>query len=239
MMINTIQHGDCLDLIKELPDSSIDCIITDPPYFLGVTHNGQKGTYSDLIIMKPFFESLFFQMERVLKKSGHLYVFCDWRTYPFLYPVAEQYISVKNLLVWYKGMSGGNQYGFSHEFIIFAAKGNVNMKGENTIRHLPGFAAGAKKTNGEKLHPTQKTVEIIEFLMLNSTKEGDVVLDCFLGSGTTAIAAIKNKRNYIGFELQDGYVKLSQDRIDKYAGEEKRIENYKQESNLFFNGSND
>lgn len=235
MKLNEIQQGDCLELIKELPDNSIDCVVTDPPYFLGVTHNGQKGSYSDLVIMKPFFETLFFQMERVLKAGGHLYMFCDWRTYPFFYPIAEQCISIKNLLVWYKGMSGGNQYGFSHEFIIFAAKGNVNIGGENTIRHIPGFSRGAKKTNGEKIHPTQKTVEIVEFLMLNSTQEGDVVLDCFSGSGTTAIAAIKNKRNYICFELQEKYCKIAQDRINKFKGEEKPIKNYTQQQNLFFN----
>jgi site-specific DNA-methyltransferase (adenine-specific) len=231
--LNTVVEGDCIDLIKELPTSSIDCIITDPPYFLDVTHNGQKGAYSDLAIMKPFFEILFFQAERVLKKGGHLYMFCDWRTYPFLYPITEQYIPIKNLLVWYKGASGGNQYGFSHEFVIFAAKGNVNIGVENTIRHIPGFSRGAKKTNGEKIHPTQKTIEIIEFLMLNSTKEGDIVLDCFLGSGTTAITAIKNKRNYIGFELQDKYCKIARDRVNKWKGEEKTIENYKQEQTLF------
>jgi site-specific DNA-methyltransferase (adenine-specific) len=232
--LNTIRQGDCLDLIKELPDASVDCIITDPPYFLGVTHDGKKGTYSDLIIMKPFFETLFFQMERVLKDGGHLYMFCDWRTYPFMYPIADQYISVKNMLVWYKGMSGGNQYGFSHELIIFAAKGSVNVGGLNTILHIPGFATGAKKTNGEKMHPTQKTVEIVEFLMLNGTEEGDTVLDCFAGSGTTAIAAIKNGRNYICFELQGKYCKIAQDRINKWKGEEKRIANYRQEPNLFF-----
>jgi DNA modification methylase len=69
--------------------------------------------------------------------------------------------------------------------------------------------------------------------MLNSTGENDTVLDCFLGSGTTAIAAIKNKRNYIGFELQDKYCKTAQDRINKYKGEEREIENYRQEPNLF------
>jgi DNA modification methylase len=73
--------------------------------------------------------------------------------------------------------------------------------------------------------------------MLNSTVEGDVVLDCFFGSGTTAIAAIRNRRNYIGFELQEKYCKIAQDRIGRYRGEERVIENYRQEPNLFLKQS--
>jgi DNA modification methylase len=80
--LNTITQGDCLDLIKEVKDGSIDSIITDPPYFLGVTHNGQKGNYSDLVIMKPFFNSLFFQFRRVLKKDGCLYFLVKKNTSP-------------------------------------------------------------------------------------------------------------------------------------------------------------
>jgi hypothetical protein len=143
--LNTIQQGDCLDLIKDLPDASIDCIITDPPYFLGVTHNGQKGTYSDLAIMKPFFAGLFFQMERVLRKDGHLYLFCDWRTYPFFYPVAEQYIPIKNLLVWYKGMSGGNQYGFLTSLPCSVPREMLTLAAKTSSRTCPDFQRAPKR----------------------------------------------------------------------------------------------
>jgi site-specific DNA-methyltransferase (adenine-specific) len=234
--INKIYNEDCLVGMRRIADSSVDCIITDPPYFLGVTHNGQKGEYSDLNIMKPFFDTLFFQMKRVLKKGGCLYLCCDFRTYPFLYPILEQYIKVDNLLVWDK-MHGRVQYFYwlSHELIIFhgrVSKYDLSMKNIFTIK---GFNSGAKITNGEKLHPTQKPVELFEKFILDSTKESHTVLDCFAGSGTTAIAAIKNGRNYICFELQDKYCKIAQNRIDKYKVEEKPIENYKQEQNLFFN----
>ncbi|MCL1937003.1 MAG: site-specific DNA-methyltransferase [Candidatus Azobacteroides sp.] len=234
MELNVIYNKDCLEGIKELPDNSVDAVITDPPFFLGVTHNGQKGEYSDLIIMKPFFSGLFFEINRVLKNTGKAYICTDWRTYPFLYPVLSEYLPIKNLLVWYKGDSGGNQYMNSHEFVIFCSKGGeINIGDENTIK-IPGFAAGAKRTNGQKLHPTQKPVELFEKFILDSTNKDDTVLDCFMGSGTLAIAAIKTKRNYIGFEIQEKYCKIAQCRINKFTGDfHSKIENFNNEINLF------
>jgi len=199
--LNKIYNGDCLELIKEIPDNSIDAIITDPPYFLGVTHNSLKGNYSDLIIMKPFFNDLFCQFSRVLKKeTGCLYQCCDWRTYPFLYPILDQHIPIKNLLVWNKISGPGNTYTFIYELIIFSTKANRNFKGSN-IFTVKSFNSGAKITNGEKVHPTQKPIELFEKFILDSTNVGDIVLDCFGGSGTLAIAAKKTNRNYIIFEL--------------------------------------
>jgi len=73
MQTNKIYHGDCLDLIKELPDECIDAVITDPPYHQGFTHNGVKGTASDLTICRPFFRQLLADINRVLKPDGFLY----------------------------------------------------------------------------------------------------------------------------------------------------------------------
>jgi site-specific DNA-methyltransferase (adenine-specific) len=231
--LNTITQGDCLDLTKDVPDNSINSIITDPPYFLGVTHNGQKGNYSDLAIMKPFFESLFFQFKRVLKPDGCIYLCCDFRTYPFLYPIMDEYITIRNLLVWNKKSGPGSLYSFAHEFAIFAMDIPRIMNGLN-IFTIPCFCSGAKTTNGEKIHPTQKPVELFEKFILDSTSEGDTVLDTFAGSGTLALAALKTKRNYICFELQDKYVKIATERIEAYKGNfNPDIKNYNREKNLF------
>ena len=126
------------------------------------------------------------------------------------------------MLVWDKVSGTGSLYAFTHELTIFATPGNPIMKGCNIIR-IPGFSGRAKRTNGEKVHPTQKPIEIIEKYILDSTKEGDVVLDCFAGSGTTAVAAIKTKRQYICFEIQEKYCKIA----------EKRIEEIKRQTSLF------
>lgn len=212
MEINKIYNEDCLEGIQKIASASIDTIITDPPYFIGMTHNGKKGNYNDLIIMKPFFDSLFSEFSRVIKENGKVYIFCDWRTYAFYYPLLLKHISVRNMLVWDKISGPGSSYAFTHELILFAEKDTPYMKGSNIFR-IPGFSAGAKKTNGEILHPTQKPVEVIEKLITDSTKEGDLVLDCFMGSGTTAVAAKKLNRNFIGFEIQEKYITISENRL--------------------------
>lgn len=212
MEINKIYNEDCLEGIQKIASASIDTIITDPPYFIGMTHNGKKGNYNDLIIMKPFFDSLFSEFSRVIKENGKVYIFCDWRTYAFYYPLLLKHISVRNMLVWDKISGPGSSYAFTHELILFAEKDTPCMKGSNIFR-IPGFSAGAKKTNGEMLHPTQKPVEVIEKLITDSTKEGDLVLDCFMGSGTTAVAAKKTNRNFIGFEIQEKYITISENRL--------------------------
>lgn len=212
MEINKIYNENCLEGIQKIASASIDTIITDPPYFIGMTHNGKKGNYNDLIIMKPFFDSLFSEFSRVIKENGKVYIFCDWRTYAFYYPLLLKHISVRNMLVWDKISGPGSSYAFTHELILFAEKDTPYMKGSNIFR-IPGFSAGAKKTNGEMLHPTQKPVEVIEKLITDSTKEGDLVLDCFMGSGTTAVAAKKLNRNFIGFEIQEKYITISENRL--------------------------
>lgn len=212
MEINKIYNEDCLEGIQKIASASIDTIITDPPYFIGMTHNGKKGNYNDLIIMKPFFDSLFSEFSRVIKENGKVYIFCDWRTYAFYYPLLLKHISVRNMLVWDKISGPGSSYAFTHELILFAEKDTPCMKGSNIFR-IPGLSAGAKKTNGEMLPPTQKPVEVIEKLITDSTKEGDLVLDCFMGSGTTAVAAKKLNRNFIGFEIQEKYITISENRL--------------------------
>lgn len=212
MEINTIYNEDCLEGIKNIQSSSVDAIITDPPYFVGMTHNGQKGDYNDLLIMKPFFSILFQEFSRVLKPTGRLYLFCDWRTYGFYYQLMIQYVPVRNMLVWNKKSGPGAVYSFTHELIIFGHKESAVTKGCNVLE-IPAFCSGAKKTNGEKVHPTQKPIELIEKLITDSTNEGDLILDCFIGSCTTAVAAKRTGRNFIGFEIQEKYVDISNKRL--------------------------
>ena len=187
-------HGDCVDLLPKIPAASIDAIITDPPYFLGMTHNGQKGCFNDLAICKPFY---------------------DWRSYAFYYPIMYGILGVKNMLVWDKQAGPGNFYTYQHELVIFTTKRNAfNVKGTySIISGIRSFASGARKTNGEKVHPTQKPVELIEKFIKDSTDEGGTVLDTFMGSGTTGVACINTGRRFIGMELDDNYFAIARQRI--------------------------
>ena len=213
--INLLQ-GDCIELLPKIPDGSINSIITDPPYFLGMTHNGQRGCFNDLAICKPFYQKLFTEYKRVLKPDGCVYFFCDWRSYAFYYPIMNGVLNVRNMLVWDKKSGAGNFYTYKHELVIFTTKRNAfNVKGTNNIiTGIHSFSTGAEKTNGKKIHPTQKPIELIEKFIRDRTDAGDTVLDSFAGSGTTGVACINTDRRFIGMELDDKYFDIAKQRIE-------------------------
>jgi len=213
MNLNTIYNEDCLEGIHKIKDGSIDLITTDPPYAIGTTSNGKKGNFTDNNLIKPFFDLLFKEYYRVLKDGGEFYICTDWRTYPFLYPILVKYFDVRNLIVWdYEWIKAGSHYRFSHEFIIYGFKGKNKRRFSASERDVWRIKP-INFTSKDKLHQAQKPVELFEKMINNSSEEGDVVLDTFFGSGTTAIACLNSGRQYIGFELDENYFNIAQDRI--------------------------
>lgn len=203
---------DCLDGLAMIPSNSVKLIVSDPPYFLGMTHNGQRGSFVDLAICKPFYKILFNEYKRILRPDGEVYFFSDWRGYAFYYPLFDSILGCRNLIVWDKMAGPGSYYSFQHEFILFASMdASVTKKGGNVWRSK-GFSAGAKSTNGEKVHPTQKTLEIIEKIVTENSKQGDLVVDSFGGSGTTAVICRKTNRPYIVFELDEENIDIANKR---------------------------
>ena len=228
MRLNYIENIDCLEGLKQVPDKSVDLIATDPPYFLSMGHAGcnenakssgmlrSNRTFGDLAIAKPFYQTLFREFDRVLKDEGSFYFFTDWRGYAFYFPLMAAELPVRNLIVWDKKSGPGSYYTFSHELIIYGTKSSKLLhKGCTNVWRYPAFCSGAKATNGEKVHPTQKPVELITKMIEDSTNPGAVVLDTFMGSGTTAIACIRTGRNFIGFELDEMYHSIAQKRIER------------------------
>lgn len=227
MRLNFIDNVDCLEGLQDLPDKSVDLVITDPPYFINMGHAGDKKnakragldhnrTFNDLAIAKPFYMQLFKEFGRVLKDDGSFYIFTDWRGYAFYYPICVAAgLPVRNMIVWDKKSGPGSYYSFAHELIIFGTYANKlrNPGGTNVWREK-SFSSGAKATNGEKVHPTQKPVELIEKAILDSTEPGAIVLDTFMGSSTTAVACIRTGRNYIGFEIDEGYHAIALERVE-------------------------
>ena len=210
-----IYNEDCLEGMKRLEDNSVDMIATDPPYCVGVSSNGMRSSFSDFNLLRPFWEQCFGEWQRILKDGGHVYCMTDWRTYPFLYPIMLKYFTMRNLIVWdYGWIKAGNWYRFTHELIIFATKD----KGKREFDCKESDVWRIKCINfasPTKLHKAQKPVELMEKMIKNSSKEGDTVLDCFMGSGTTAIAAMNLNRNFIGFELEEKFFNISAKRIEE------------------------
>lgn len=231
MGLNYIDCCDCLDGLREVPDHSVDLIVTDPPYFLSMGHAGSKTNaqsvqlnsnraFNDLAICTPFYRQLFEEFARVLKETGSFYFFTDWRGYAYYFPMINAALPVRNLIVWDKKSGPGSFYSFAHELIIFGTYRSKTKAGVGSnVWREAAFSSGARSTDGEKVHPTQKPVALLTRMIEDSTEPGAVVLDTFMGSGTTAVACLKSGRQFIGFELDEQYHAIAQQRIAETVDE--------------------
>lgn len=143
----------------------------------------------------------------------------------FISPLINAELPVRNMIVWDKLSGPGSYYTFAHELIIYGtAAAKLKNKGGTNVWRIKAFSSGAKSTDGEKVHPTQKPVELIKKMIEDSTEPGGVVLDTFMGSGTTAVACLLTGRSFIGFELDEKYHEIAMQRIgdtiDKLLEEE-------------------
>jgi len=220
--LNKIHQGDCLDLMKDIPDGSIDCIITDPPYSTPtITAFGRKKVLNlaDLSIQERFFREVKKEMERILKPDGRVFIFCDDKYYPILFSVFYDWQN-KNLVVWDKGKIGmGNPFRKQHELIFYANRESFNYNRTEGITHYPTILKYSSDKN--KVHGAQKPIRLIEDLIKGFTNEGDIVLDCFLGSGTTALGCKNLNRNFIGIELSPEYCKIAEERLNEFLNKQK------------------
>jgi len=240
--INKIYNMDCLEGMKIMPDSFIDLCITDPPYLLNKTTGGLSETElskkwqgnlrsSDKtvnIINNIKFSDWLPEVYRVLKPQSHFYTFVnDKNVQDMLNEATKVGFKLHNILVWKKNNKTPNKYYMKDcEFIIFFRKGKStpihNLGDSQYFEYEEEFiwedtVFKINNINGKsKLHPTQKPTELINKLILNSSKEKDIVFDPFIGSGTTAIACINTNRNYIGFELDKEYYEIAKNRINKH-----------------------
>lgn len=223
---NVILNVDCLIGMKDIPDESIDCIVTDPPYRL--TSHGSSGTMSgywttEVARRGKVFEHNDIEIEdylpelyRVLKPETHCYIMCNNLNLPHFFDVISmsKFHFVK-LLVWDKVKAiCGRYYMGRVEHIFLLRKGNdrpINDCGTVDILTIPNVKP--KDKNGNNLHDSAKPVALFQLLIKNSTNKGDIVLDPFMGSGTTAIACINTERKYLGFEKDKGYWEVCDKRI--------------------------
>ena len=243
-----LQQGDCLELMKEIPNKSIDCIICDLPY-------GTTAMSWDNIIN---FDVLWKEYNRVLKENTNIVLFSSGEfTYKLYNSNPKQY---KYKLIWKKnvptGMSSAKYRPMKYyeEILIFQkGKGNYNPQMKERVgvgkdcynydhycgsnNHLVDFKKQPKRYDPDKvqpsdilefnvvpnrngkLHPTQKPIELMEWLVKTYSNEGDYILDNCMGSGSTGVACKQLNRGFIGIELDENYFNIAKKRIEGVINE--------------------
>ena len=238
MEIDKIYNMDCLEGMRQIPDGSVDLVITDPPYWHkkspGKPYSQRKQcntnsafSNSDLYNydgdmikgMSDFDDKCIDEFLTALEpkmKIMNAYIFCSETQVPYYAMWAERNGYMFSILVWEKPLSIINKNRFSQnlEYIVRIYDYGTALNRLN-LNELYNRVKKSRPVEGtDKEHPTQKPVELVTEFLLLSSKEGDTILDAFMGSGTTAVACIKEKRHFIGFELNKEYYDKACKRID-------------------------
>lgn len=207
-------QGDCLKLIPLFGENNVDMVLTDPPYGMAFRSNHRKVPYpeiendQDLHWLPSFTEAL----SGVMKIPSSAVSFCSWHKVASFQTAYEKFFNIKNLLVWEKNNTGmgdlKGSFAPKHELAFYMTKGRVLIHGSRD----PDILKFAKTKN--ELHPTQKPVDLLKYLLVKLTNPGDVVLDPFMGSGSTGVACQELGRNFIGIERDPGYFAIAKERIE-------------------------
>ncbi len=226
--IDEIYCGDALELMGEIPDESIDLIVTDPPFAIDfkAKRNNYNRTqsrviegYNEIPTEKYYEFTVRWMREsyRILKETGSMYVFSGWTNLKDILNALEEvkFITINHLIWKYQfGVFTKRRYVTSHYHILFVVKNEKKYK-FNKIEHYPEdvWIINREYWTGKVKTPTKLPLELVKKIILFSSDKGDIVFDPFLGSGTTAVAAKMLGRHYLGFEIVPAYIELAQRRL--------------------------
>jgi site-specific DNA-methyltransferase (adenine-specific) len=221
-----IEFNDCIKFLKSLSTNSVDVVVTDPAYS-GMNNRLQLGRgrivgkyndkgndggkwFTEFEDTEENYTTFLSECKRVLRKdTGHIYIMFDSFSLLSLGHLVRNYFAVKNIITWDKlNLGMGHYFRRRHEFILFATNGN-NRKIKN--RCFPDVWRFKRIHRAH--YPTQKPVEIFQAMIHASAEEGFTICDPFMGSGSSAIAAIKNKCNFVGCDISAKAFELTQKRI--------------------------
>ena len=191
----------------------VDCVITDPPYLIEyATHHRKDKEHKFCKTIRnddnpQLIIDVIPLLYDVMKNDTPLYMFCGSDKVDFFKQQIERRFTVKNIIVWDKGNhTAGDleaQYGKRYEFIIYANKGRAKFNSD--MPRYEDIWKFARVTGKEQIHQNQKPTDLLSRIINQHTRRGDLVLDPFAGSGSTAVAAYRVQRDYIGFEIDDEY----------------------------------
>jgi len=216
MKLNTLYRWDCLEVMKWIPDKSIDLVLTDPPYWMSFVSSFRNERTKHKEIENDntleWVDDFLAQIKRISKPETHQYIFCSMHHIDIFVSKVKQYLNYKNIIVWEKNNTGMGDlewdYAPKYEFCIFC-------NGDGTRKLTGSRDPNIMKWNktGNDLHPTQKPVEMCVYLIQKSCEPWHTVLDCFAWSGTTGVACIETWRNYILIEKDEDYCNIIEKRL--------------------------
>lgn len=220
-------NDNCLEVMKNMPDESIDLIVTDPPY--PTTARGNAGNSGGMLQKDINKKGKVFaynsidckeyapEFYRVLKDGSHCYVMTNHvNLIHMLNTFTKNGFRFIKSLIWDKGNKIMGQYYMSQfEYILFFRKGKgvrINNCGTSDIISVPNKKQ--KGEDGKNLHDTEKPVGLMDVIIGNSSKEGELVLDPFMGIGAAGVSAVNLNRNFIGIELDEKYFNIAKERLE-------------------------
>ena len=229
MELNRIYNEDCLEGMKRIPDGSVDLIVTDPPYLMNYKTGRRKDKthrFNDVILNdnnEQLITDYIKECYRILSDDTAMYLFCSSNKVDFFKRELEGLFSIKNMIIWVKNNHTAGDlesaFGRKYEIVFLVNKGQRKFNGER----LTDIWEFPRVSGDGQLHQNQKPIELIKRCIEKHSDVGEVVFDGFMGSGTTAAAALDTNRNYIGFELDEYYFNVA----------EKRIKNHTTQTDIF------
>lgn len=218
-----IIKGDALQTLKTIPNNYVDLVVTDIPYKIKVSHSaGAFGVKKKMhykkeleILSEGISDDVLVELCRVMKKIN-IYIFCSKAQIPqmlnFFLPKKCNW----QIITWHKTNAipaCGNSYMPDTEYCLFFREKGVFVGGSPKTKATYYTTPTNKRDKLKYKHPTIKPLHIIKNFIINSSTEGDIILDPYIGSGTTAVAAKELKRHYIGIEKEEKYCKIANERL--------------------------
>ena len=223
-----IYREDAVVFLRGLEDDSVDVIVTDPAYsgmnqrlklgsgrIIGkYKEAGQAGAkwFEEFHDTEENYRAFLRECYRVLRADRHIYLMFDSYSLLTLAPLVREVFDVKNILCWDKANIGlGHYFRRRHEFIVFASKGKrpLNLKSIPDVWKVKRIVKAA--------YPTQKPTEVFELMLRGSSAAGEVVCDPFMGSGSSAIAALRSGCRFVGCDISPRSMEFSRKRIEGFV----------------------
>ena len=212
----TIYRGDCLEILSTIRGGTVKAVVTDPPYMINTKSDGSGkiSPWGDYINAAYWYAAWISEVRKKITLDGCLWTCLNWRSMvTFQKAAADLNWPIESLLVWDKCWIGpGGQKGLrpSYELVALFASEKFAIP-DRGLSDVQRFKWSSKKPNG---HPAEKPVELMQWIIENSTQEDDTVLDPFMGSGTTGVAALKAGRKFIGIEQDSHWYEIAKRRLE-------------------------